>query len=48
MSKITEWAEDWKNRNIIPKPIILKIWLDSLADAIIEEAKLTTPTGNKE
>lgn len=47
MSNLTEWAEDWKSKNITPEPIMLKIWLDSLADAIIEDAKLVQSESEK-
>lgn len=46
MNKISEWAEQWEERRktmegFPSQPVILNLWLDNLADAILADAQLT-------
>jgi hypothetical protein len=34
---VVEWARDFKSKNPEPNPIMMKIWLEALANAILDD-----------
>lgn len=52
MSKLLEWAEDFQKKSgtsaeAITNPTMIKLWLQELATAIIEDSKTTQPDNKR-